>query len=271
MKNQTPVSNQFNSASGNTFPPEVVADIQAIDQAPDNFEAVLSYGRVATDKVKEVLRAFYEIEKDFEEQVKSLAVLSEESLDYLHNIDADTADETVLERLEKFSEEVNGAAKAIREIVEAVKKLETASIAAADLSKSFLLAGGMDVPALYDEKYIPEADEKFKNSQKPEDGLYAENVRKRKDYLFDKVCVMEGQRAQLIIEKAKIRGLQEFAEGVLGACLEIHGMQKAGEEKLNKSLIEKDLLVFKNGLPYAIPVTKPPGFPIPPSPKSGSP
>jgi len=99
-------------------------------------------------------------------------------------------------------------------IVQVMKEAHKLGEARVDCTRqiSVYLGASKEVLRRYNEEYIPEAEEAFKQSGDPDDEMFLKDVVKRKEDFLDRITVLEGSRAASVLAAQQLRQIIETME-----------------------------------------------------------
>lgn len=238
------MKSSFTKASRKALPPEVEALIAVIRMAPDSPEAakaIRAYGEPAWNKIIEIRDARVTTIRDIMDHEERAKEISAQALGYLDNIDIRGADDSVLNRLKELSEEAEQSLKIFEELKSAAEKI----ISDEQVSHAHLTvlenAGRKEVMDVYTKKNYRIGNMIYKGTLSERDFV---------ERLHSIESVMEQGRHSA----GQIQKTIEMARPVFQALTGALQQQQAVIEKI---LLEKELLVFSEGLQEPIRATKP--------------
>ena len=220
---------------------EMEKAMDAIDRAPDSFEAVISFGTEPLQELGKVATDMTRLRSEIGRQVTAVC-------DILHNLERglrdmklETLGEDASKLLKRLAKDKISAKdeKAIASIIAQLPKKrddlvqfgkvvaitdvdigEVLDVAekvgqqrkAATIKLNVHLGAAQEVLRRYNEEYIPEAGKQFDASRDPEDELYLKNVLKRKEDFIYRLVILEGANAASVISAHQLTMLTRTLE-----------------------------------------------------------
>ncbi|MEZ0262110.1 MAG: toxic anion resistance protein [Alphaproteobacteria bacterium] len=215
--------------------------MEAIDKAPDSFEAVISYGAPAMEKLAKIMNGAGELQSKVSDKVDGFADtlrgvetnLKGMNLDAfgdaaqkLHKASAQGLEDLKSARIvgkglaslpkmhkkvDKMADSVAKSGKGLKKTLKKVGELNDSRALAVE-EISLHIGAAKEVLRRYNEVYIPEAAARFKASLGPEDELYLQTVMKRKDDFIERITTIEGARVMGAVVGQQLQQMAELVE-----------------------------------------------------------
>ncbi|MEZ0225947.1 MAG: toxic anion resistance protein [Alphaproteobacteria bacterium] len=215
--------------------------MDAIDRTPDSFEAIISFGHPAIDRLGKLANEMIKVQGKFNNEVNVVAGALSSLETGLKGVDFDKLGQSTVKLLKGLAEgnateddrkqladlqtalpkmldeiirQVDGLAgtdKGLKKVLVEAQKLVAERVEASrDLN--LFLGSAKEVLRRYNEEYIPQAAKQFGESRDPEDEQYLKDVQNRKDDFIDRVVVIEGMRSAAAIAAQQLAQMVETME-----------------------------------------------------------
>lgn len=231
---------QYDDARGK-LKAEMEKIMDAIDRNPDSFEAIITYGHGAIDRLGKIANEMIKIQGGFNAQVTAVADALSGLEGGLNGMDLGKFGEATQKLLKGLSRGgvsaenrklvtelqqslprmlgemirlVDGLAGTEAGLKEVVKEAQKLAVERVKSSRELdtLLGTAKEVLRRYNEEYIPEAAKQFGETLDPEDQQYLKDILKRKEDFIDRTAILEGTRAAAIIAGQQVNQMLDTIE-----------------------------------------------------------